>query len=364
MNGLGQGVWRSGEFALEAFIAVTQRVRRRVRSATRRGGSAWIGPSFHTNLYFGVFVFLLLSPGHAIAQGQMTPPQRDSRQQQDQPFVLKQSVEEVLLYCTVVDRSGKPSMQLEQSAFKVREDGKTVAISHFSKDEVPVSLALLLDDSTSMKQKRQVVPSGALQLLQGLMPGDETSITNFADTAYIDQRLTGDLAQLKRVVTEGKPIAGGTALFDTVISGADELAAHAQQHKQVVVVITDGKDNVSGANLVEAVHRVQRSDGPVIYAIGLLYDLPGSQERSSRKELTTLAEQTGGIALFPKSADEVDRVAKEITDDIHHQYTITFHPNRNFAPGSYHSISVDVRSGGQGHLTVRTRKGYRSCSTP
>lgn len=146
-------------------------------------------------------------------------------------------------------------------------------------------------------------------------------------------------------------------MFDTVIAAADHLSTNAHRKKQVIVVITDGKDNASEADLDGAIRRVQRADGPVIYAIGLLYDLPGSQERHSRKELSSLASQTGGVAFFPSSAQEADRVAEDVANDIRHQYAIAFHPSPS-AVGSYHTILVQASARGLGRLTVRTRKGY------
>jgi Ca-activated chloride channel family protein len=276
----------------------------------------------------------------------------------DQTYVLHQRVEEVLLYCTVIDHKGQLVTDLERPAFTVLEDRKPVTVTHFARKDVPVSLALILDDSGSMKEKRTAVQNAALTIIKASNPEDETSVTNFADKPYLDQELTGDVSQLAKALGASSTISGGTALFDTVISGADHLAATAHRSKQVIVVVTDGNDNASEAALTAAIRRVQRADGPVIYAIGLLYDAPGAQERRAHKELPSLAEETGGIAFFPSSVSEVDRIAAEVARDIRNQYTIAFRPADNAAKDSYHTIAVTTTGLGLHGLTVRTRKGY------
>ena len=299
-----------------------------------------------------VALIIALSASLTCAQDASSLPARD------QTYVLHQRVEEVLLYCTVQDHKGQLVTDLERQAFTVQEDKKPVTITHFARKDVPVSLALILDDSGSMKEKRTAVQHAAMTLIKASNPEDETSVTNFADNPYLDQELTGDMSQLTKALGASSTISGGTALFDTVIAGADHLAASAHRSKQVIVIVTDGNDNASEADLTAAIRRVQRADGPVIYAIGLLYDAPGAQERRAHKELLSLAEETGGIAFFPSSVSEVDSIAAEVARDIRNQYTIAFRPAPNAAEDSYHSIAVNAAGSAMHSLTVRTRKGY------
>lgn len=275
-----------------------------------------------------------------------------------QPYVIHQRVEEVLLYCSVVDHRGEIVTDLDRSAFTVFENQKNVPITYFANKDVPVSLSIVLDDSGSMKTKRTAVQDAALHLIKASNPDDETSVTNFAEKAYLDQDLTENLTRLSEALGQSKTVSGGTALFDTLIGAADHLATHAHRNKQVIVVVTDGDDNASEADLAAAIHRVQRTDGPIIYAIGLLYDAPSAQEKRARKELISLAEETGGIAFFPRTVDDVDRIAGEVARDIRSQYTVAFKPGPNTPNGSYHSITVKAAMTGKHGLMVRTRKGY------
>lgn len=274
-------------------------------------------------------------------------------------YVIHQRVEEVLLYCTVTDRKGELVTDLPRTAFAVSEDKHPVVISHFSQEDVPVSLPLILDGSGSMKTKRSAVQGAALDLIKASNPEDETSITNFADAAYLDQELTNDVTKLQTALNGAKTVSGGTALFDTVTSAADHLSRNAHHSKQVMVVITDGNDNASASNLAATIRRVQRTDGPAIYAIGLLYDVPGSDASRARKELIALAEQTGGLCFFPSSLDDVDKIAMQVAKDIRNQYTLAFHPLDSTTKDDYHTVLVRASAAGARGLTVRTRAGFK-----
>jgi Ca-activated chloride channel family protein len=294
-----------------------------------------------------------------------TPSQNPNRQgNAEKPtFVLHENVQEVLLYCTVLDRKGNLVTDLDRAAFKVRESKSPAVITNFNHKDVPVSLALVLDDSGSMALKRAATQAAALDLIKASNPEDETSVTNFADTAYLDQDFTKDLSQLQTALGQSKTVSGGTALFDTLIGAANHLSEASHHSKQVIVVVTDGRDNASASDLNAAIRRVQTANGPVIYTIGLLYDVPGSDARRARHDLQVLSDETGGIAFFPASVDEVDKIAAEVAKDIRNQYTIAYRPPGSPANEEYRTIAVEASSPGHGNLRVRTRKGYLRTKT-
>ena len=283
--------------------------------------------------------------------------------QNQNSFTLHEVVKEVMLYCTVVDRKGSPVTDLDRASFHVQEDKAPVPVGHFSHQETPASISIVLDDSESMKEKHSAVQGGALQFIQAAKP-DEAFLMDFADTAYIDQEFTTDRAQVERAVSASTTVAGGTALFDTLIAAADRLSEKARNSKRVIIVMSDGNDNASAADLHAAIQRVQGMNGPVIYAIGLLYDLPGAEARRARKTLSTLAEETGGEAFFPASTAEVVRAADQAAADIHSQYMIGFRPLPDSGSGVYHTVTVRVSAQGRGSLSVRTRKGFFGGPSP
>lgn len=127
----------------------------------------------------------------------LSPSQKTTQRSAEDPpqYTLHETVQEVLLYCTVFDHKGNLVTDLDRAAFKVAEDKVPAAITHFTNKDVPVSLALVLDDS-GLKEKRPAAQSAAIDLIKASNPEDETSLTNFADTAYLDQDFTSDVSKL------------------------------------------------------------------------------------------------------------------------------------------------------------------------
>jgi VWFA-related protein len=154
---------------------------------------------------------------------------------------------------------------------------------------------------------------------------------------------------------------GGTALYDAVMASADYLTKNARRPKQVLLVITDGEDNASSTTLEETVRRIQDLQGPLVYAIGLLYDDSGGggrEARRAKRALEMLANETGGISFFPRNLAEVDSIAGEVARDIREQYTIGYHSTKPVSQGGFRLIHVEAKAKGYGKLVVRTRTGY------
>lgn len=274
-------------------------------------------------------------------------------------FILQKNVEEVVMYATVFDEKQRLVTNLTKDDFKVYEDGVLQTISSFQHQDIPISLGILVDNSGSMRTKRQAVNSSALDLVHFSNPQDETFIVNFSDEAYIDQDFTSDVNKLRDGLSHIDS-KGGTALYDAIMASADYLARNAKHPKQVLLVITDGEDNASSTTLEETVRRIQSLEGPVVYCIGLLYDDEdgGREAHRAKRALQVLADETGGIAFFPKSLDEVDDIAGEVARDIRQQYTIGYHSTKPSSEGGFRVVHMEAKAKGEGKLTVRTRTGY------
>ncbi len=287
-----------------------------------------------------------------------TTPQTAIHPAQSRPFTFKTSVTEVVLYATVIDNHDHLVTSLQKQDFAVYENNVQQTISSFGQEDVPVSLAILVDNSGSMAQKRAAVNRAAIDLIQASNPQDEAFIVNFSDEAFLDQDFTSNIDLLRKGLSHIDS-QGGTALYDAVIAAADHLAKQARHPKQVILIITDGEDNSSSATLAETVRRIQDLNGPIVYSIGLLYDESDhTQNHRAHKALQSLSDETGGIAFFPKSLDQVDTIAAEVAQDIRHQYVLGYHPTQPISQGGYRAIRVDAKAKGVGKLSVRTRAGY------
>lgn len=274
-------------------------------------------------------------------------------------YTLQRNVDEVVLNATVLDDHQHMVTTLAKDDFKVAEDGVAQTITSFQHQDIPISLGILVDNSGSMRTKRQAVNSSALDLVHASNPEDESFVVNFSDEAYIDQDFTANVAKLRDGLSHIDS-KGGTALYDAIMASADYLTKNAKRPKQVLLVITDGEDNASSTTLEETVRRIQDLQGPVVYSIGLLFDDSGGgrETRRAKRALEMLANETGGVAFFPKNLSQVDEIAAEVARDIREQYTIGYHSTKPAAQGGFRMVHVEARAKGYGKLQVRTRTGY------
>lgn len=273
-------------------------------------------------------------------------------------FVLRTDVEEVVLNATVLD-GNRLVPDLKKENFEIFEDGVKQALISFQHTDLPVSIAIVVDNSGSMSKKRPSVNKSALDLIAASNPQDEAFVVNFSDEAFIDQEFTSDLNKLRDGLGHIES-RGGTALYDAVVASADKLVADAKRPKQVLVLITDGEDNASTLNLEQTIRRVQLLSGPVIYSIGLLFgdEMTHAEVRHARRALEMLSTETGGMAFFPKSIEQIDQIAAEVARDIRNQYTLGYHSTKPTTEPGFRRVLVTAENKGQSKLVVRTRTGY------
>jgi len=290
------------------------------------------------------------APGNATAGRQLSPGKGGV-------FTLKTEVDEVVLHATVVDRTQRLVTDLPRTAFTVYENGERQAITSFRREDVPVAVGILVDDSGSMRDKRQAVSQAALNFVRSSNPDDRVFIVNFADEAYLDCEFTSSIPKLKQAL-ENIDSRGETALYDAVVAAADHLTKEdgidRKLDKKVLLIVTDGWDNASTESLEQAIRKVQAEGGPTIYTIGILDE---DSKKKGKRALKELAEQTGGVSFFPKDLGEVDSITQQVAHDIRNQYTIGYKKNPSLGPG-YRTIKVDAHAPGYKDLQVRTRTGY------
>jgi Ca-activated chloride channel family protein len=277
-----------------------------------------------------------------------------SGQEEQGGFVFHKQVEEVVLHATVVDDKQRMVTNLEKPSFTVLEDGKPQNIVSFRHEDIPVAMGIVIDNSGSMREKRDKVNKAAINLVKSSNPQDEIFIVNFNDEYYLDQDFTNDISKMREAL-EKVDTRGGTALYDAVVASAEHLKKNAKLEKRVLLVVTDGEDNESQETLEQAIRRLQEENGPTVYTIALLGE---EKQRRARKALQFMAEKTGGIAFFPRSLEEVDSISRTVAHDIRNQYTLGYKPTNPKSSGGYRTIKVDAKAKGYGKLTVRTKSGY------
>jgi Ca-activated chloride channel homolog len=263
----------------------------------------------------------------------------------------------VVCHTTVIDKNGHLVTTLPQSAFTVYENKIKQEIRKFKREDVPVSLGLVIDNSGSMRNKLAKVEAAALALVKDSNRDDEVFIVNFNDTAYLDnpkdKDFTNDISELQTALSR-IDARGGTAMRDAIEMSIQHLKK-AHRDKKVLVVITDGNDNSSILSLEHIMKSAHQSD-VLIYGVGLLTEEEHREATRAKRALNDLAEATGGKTFFPKDVEEVDAIAHLVAHDIRSQYTIEYSPSNSAMDGTFRAIRITAKA--SGNPTVRTRSGY------
>lgn len=260
----------------------------------------------------------------------------------------------VVLQVTVRTSRGALVTDLERRAFTVYENGRAQPITVFRRDDIPVSVGLLIDNSGSMRSLRPRVEAAALGFARASNPDDELFVVNFADKPRIDVPFTSDVRVLEAGIARVDAI-GGTAMRDAVDLADAYLMDHGARDRKALLIVTDGDDNASLCSLERILMQAEHHD-VVIYAVGLLNGEHPERAKRARHELDQLTERSGGRAYYPATVDAIDAVTLDIARQIRNQYTLAYAPLNQALDGAYRTIRV--AAAGPERFSVRTRAGY------
>jgi len=298
--------------------------------------------------------FLPLVGGTILLAQQFPPPPPPVETAAEESPVFTADAREVTLYVSVLDRDGRMIPDIVQSNFHVLENGVEQQLKVFKREDVPVSMCIVIDSSGSMKDKHSRVVAAALALVRASNPDDEVCFVNFNDLYYKDQAFTSDIKKLEDAM-ERIDNHGGTAMRDALSATIDYVKTEGKRDKKVIVMVTDGNDNSSSKVTLEDLLRTTRESEVLIYSIGLLSEEEKSEARKAKRALDNLAEVSGGFAYYPKDLEEVERLTPRIAHEIRNQYILAYNPT-GAMDGSYRRLKVDVR--GVRGASVRHRAGY------
>ncbi|MCC6538050.1 MAG: VWA domain-containing protein [Bryobacterales bacterium] len=270
--------------------------------------------------------------------------------------VIRVTTREVVLHATVVDKSGRLVTNLTRDAFTVTENNAPQALVGFRREDVPVSLGIVIDNSGSMRDKRTKVAGAALTLVKESNPQDEMFIVNFNDEAYLDQTFTSDHKKLEEALAKIDS-RGGTAMRDATTMSLDYLREKGKKAKKVLLLVSDGDDNTSApTNTLEKLVAKSQQTECIIYAIGVFTDEERGKAKRAERALNALVNATGGLAYFPKDIVNIEQLARQVAHEIRNQYVIAYRPSNETLDGSYRRIGVQVK--GPNRPVARTRSGY------
>jgi VWFA-related protein len=260
----------------------------------------------------------------------------------------------VVLHITVSDKNGKLLTELPQNAFKVYENNVEQSVRLFRHEDVPISLGLIVDNSASMLEKRQKVAAAALQLVKASNPQDEVFIVNFNDWAYLDCPFTNSIPKMEEALARIDS-RSTTAMRDAIGMSINYMKSNARLDKKVVLVVTDGDDNLSELTLEQIMRQAQQAEVQV-YVIGLLSEEDRGAARRAQKAIDAITEASGGAAYYPLDLAEVDQIALRVAHEIRNQFTIGYSASQQILDGTFRQIRVTVD--GPNRPIARTRTGY------
>ena len=314
-----------------------------------------------------VLVSLLTLAGLAQAQKPKpspTPP-RDEDQESITTFIRR-----VRLPITVVDKKGQFVSGLTKDDFLIFEDKVPQQVETFEDDlgeALPLYVAVLMDTSPSTAGKLKFEQESAMNFIHTVVRPrrDRVLFATFDHEINLRQDFTDKLDLLDKAVDGVKKLGNQTALFDAVWQFCDEKM-RSVAGRRVLVIISDGEDTYSRANIRDAVDIAQRTE-TTIYAIstkaGFLSTVPGVEAGEVKdkkdRDLTTLAEETGGVAFFTGDMLSLERSFTKISKELRAQYLLTYKPQNDRYDGSFRKIQVKLAAG-RGDLKVRTKQGYKA----
>jgi Ca-activated chloride channel homolog len=334
-------------------------------------------------------IAILLLPGRHSAQqptppAQSTPPPAptpDGSQAppaDQNPTVIQSRVNLVDILFTVLNRRNKLVPDLEKVDFKIFDDKALQEIRYFSRQtDLPLRIGMLLDTSNSIRDRLKFEQDASTNFLFSVLRHnkDEAFVMTFDDEPQVIQKFTGDAGALRDEIFKTRA-GGGTAIYDAIYSACLNELSHPPRPpgdqpdvvRRVMILISDGDDNLSNHTRAEAIEMAQRAS-VVIYTISTstqwiaLSQTDPSKAANRKNHLTPgdqilqdLAEETGGRAFFPYHVDDLDQSFQDIGDELRNQYSIAYSPTNYVMDGRYHKIRIETPD--HKGYQVRARRGY------
>jgi Ca-activated chloride channel family protein len=302
-------------------------------------------------------------------------PEQDQNQEVDPNEVVTIDTSLVNLHVRVIDRNNKPINDVSTADFRVTENGVPQQIQFVTREEVPITYGLVVDNSGSLRSQIAQVVEAAKTIVGSNKPGDETFVVRFisSDEIKIMQDFTADKQALGDALDDMFIEGGQTAVIDAVYLSAEHASERRvrsgdpaeEKRRRALILVTDGEDRSSFYKTEQLFESLKEEDVQ-IYVIGFVNELEkerGFISKSKRDKAVSLldrmAKETGGRTFYPTSLSELPGIAEEITKDLRTQYVISYKPATQGRPGEFRPVRVSVADGRGGEKRIAvTRTGY------
>jgi Ca-activated chloride channel homolog len=315
-------------------------------------------------------------------QAPATAPSPAQAPNQEAPQQSKETIKSVVnlvdVLFTVLNRRNKLVPGLEKGDFRIFDERNPQEIRYFSKQtDLPLRIGMLLDTSNSIRDRIKFEQDASVNFLFSVLRRnkDAAFVMTFDDEPQIVQAFTSDAGALRDQITKTRA-GGGTAIYDAIYEACVKELSHPPRPpgdqpdvvRRVMILISDGDDNLSLRTRSEAIEMAQRTS-VVIYTISTSTQWVSLSETDPNKTsdrkyhltdgdriLQELADETGGRAFFPYHVDDLDQSFQDIGDELRNQYSIAYNPTNYVLDGRYHKIRIEVPE--HKGYQVRARRGY------
>jgi Ca-activated chloride channel family protein len=281
------------------------------------------------------------------------------------PPVFGTGIEVINLNVSITDARGRYVTDLVKNDFAVFEDGVRQELSIFNHEDIPISLALMIDTSASMDEKLPTARAAAIRFVGTLRPQDNAQVMQFNDRTTILQDFVADHGPLENAISRTEA-AGPTALHNALYVALKELEKQKTEalRRRAIVLLSDGEDTASLVSDDQVLDLARKTEIN-IYAISLrprrMQDRNAVKFSQAAHLLTALTQDTGGQVHFPNSLSELDAVYDRIAEELRTQYSLGYVSNNGRRDGKWRRIVVRVPT--REELQVRHKLGYFAVGT-
>ena len=285
------------------------------------------------------------------------PAWAQQRNDQDQRGRIRSEVSLVGLLASVLDKDGRPALDLTADQFEVYEEGVKQKIELFEPEtQQPLDLTLMIDSSLSEIKDLQFEAEAASRFIQKLVrPGDRLALYEFADAVTQIAPFTSNVPMLQAALKRIIP-GDGTALYDAVYLGAEALGRNPAGRRRAIVLVTDAGETTSRADFETARRAALRADVLLYTIVVRVVKNEGGRNTAGEHALETIADSTGGATYFPDSAADLGAMFDRIDRELRTQYRLGYYPVPRPPAGTYRTLEVRVNC----ECKVRSRKAYYS----
>ena len=270
----------------------------------------------------------------------------------------------VRLSAVVTDANGRYVSGLDTGDFQVFEDGVEQQIQIFNAPDSPITFAVLVDGSVSIRSRLPTVRASVRELLRNLGPRDAVQMVQFNERVSVLETFSARRAALEAAI-DSFSAAGGTAVLNAVFRGLREIEARAREERdesrrRAVVLLSDGVDSSSLISEDVVLSEARRSRASV-YSVSLGQNLSarltaGARGARGAALLEELGRTTGGRVIVPASVDALQAAFAEVAEELRHQYGLAYVSDNVVRDGRWRRIELRVRN--RPELSVRHREGY------